>query len=177
MDILWAIVLVLILLAGWAVTLLGLPGNWLMVIAAVTYWLFVVSDSPVAIGWPTVAAVIGLATLGELVEFAAAAAGAGKAGGSKRGAVLALVGSLCGGLLGLFVGLPIPVVGQVIAALLFASLGALLGATLGEQWKGRTIDDSLRVGRAAFWGRLLGTLGKFMCGGVMIVAVILGLAF
>jgi uncharacterized protein YqgC (DUF456 family) len=174
-DILWAIVLIVILLACWTVTLFGLPGNWLMVIVVGVYWFFVTADSSLAIGWPVVAATVALAALGELVEFAAAAAGAGKAGGSKRAAVLALVGSLLGGVFGLFVGLPIPVVGQVVAALLFASFGALCGALLGEQWKGRTIDASLRVGWAAFWGRLLGTLGKLMCGGVMIVVVILGL--
>lgn len=176
MGILWAILLVVILLACWAVTLFGLPGNWLMVIATVVYWFLFTGNSSLAIGWPVVAAAAALAALGELIEFVAAAAGAGKAGGSKRAAALALVGSLLGGVVGLVVGLPIPVVGQVVAALLFASLGALCGAMLGEKWKGRTIDASLRVGWAAFWGRLLGTLGKMMCGGVLIVVVILGLA-
>jgi uncharacterized protein YqgC (DUF456 family) len=117
-------------------------------------------------------ALLVLAALGELVEFAAGAVGAAKAGGSRRGAALALVGSLMGGLFGLFVALPVPLVGPIIGALLFGGLGALGGAVLGEQWKGRDLDESLRIGHAAFWGRLFGTLGKVLAGAVMIAVLL-----
>jgi len=82
--------------------------------------------------------------------------------------VLALAGSLAGGFFGLAVGVPVPVIGSVVGALLFGGLGALAGAVAGERWKGRTLDDSLRVGEAAFWSRLLGTLGKTLAGALMI---------
>ena len=81
---------------------------------------------------------------------------------------LPIVGSLAGGILGVAVGLPIPVVGSVIAALLFAALGALLGGIVGERWHGQNWTDSLKVGHAAFWGRLTGTLGKVLVGFVMV---------
>ena len=68
---------------------------------------------------------------------------------------------------GLFVGVPIPVVGSVVGAVLFAGLGALLGAMLGELAAGRSLATSWKVGRAAFWGRLLGTLAKALIGAVM----------
>ena len=61
---------------------------------------------------------------------------------------------------------------SVVAALLGASLGAMAGAVAGERWKGRTLDESMEVGNAAFWGRLLGTMGKTLLGGVMIAWVI-----
>ena len=116
-----------------------------------------------------------LAALGELLEFLAGALGVTKAGGSRRGAILALVGSLAGGIVGLFVGLPIPVVGPIVGAMLLAGAGAFAGAVLGEQWKGRSFDDSWRIGKAAFWGRLLGTVVKTAIGAVMVGATIVAL--
>ena len=57
-----------------------------------------------------------------------------------------------------------------------AAIGAnLLGALVGEQWKGRGMDESLQVGWAAFWGRLLGTIGKLLCGTLMIVVILAAL--
>jgi hypothetical protein len=82
-----------------------------------------------------------------------------------------LGGSIIGGVAGIFLGAPIPVVGSVIAALLLAGLGALLGAMLGESWKGRDLEVSWKIGKAAFWGRLFGTLGKVLVGCVMVVVV------
>ena len=98
-----------------------------------------------------------------------------KAGGSRRAAIPALLGSLAGGIVGLFVGLPIPIVGPIIGAVLLAGVGAFAGAVLGEQWKGRSFDDSWRVGKAAFWGRLLGTLAKTAIGAVMVGTTIAAL--
>ena len=172
MEIVWAIVLVLVLAVCWASSLVGLPGNWAMILAATVYWWFMPADTRVAFHWGVLVAMVVLAAIGELVEFAAGALGATKAGGSRRGAALALVGSIVGGLLGAIVGVPIPVVGPIVAALLFASLGAMAGAMLGEHWKGRTMEEGFQVGQAAFWGRLFGTLGKMMFGAVMLVVVV-----
>jgi len=174
-EILWALVLIVVLFLCWAINLFGLPGNWAMIAAAAIYWYFMPPDGRVSFHGGVLVAIIALALLGEIVEFVAGAAGATKAGGSKRGAALALVGSMVGGLMGVFVGAPIPMIGQIAAALLFASLGAMAGAMLGEYWKGRTAEEGLKVGQAAFWGRLLGTLGKLACGAVMLVVVIVAL--
>ena len=130
----------------------------------------------VAFHWWVLIALLVLATLGEIIEFAAGAFGATSAGGSKRGAVLALLGSIGGGVLGVLVGVPIPVIGQIMAALLFACVGAMAGAMLGEHWKGRTLEEGVQVGQAAFFGRLFGTLGKLMCGAVMLVVVVVAVA-
>ncbi len=176
MEVIWAVVLVLILLAFWIANLVGLPGNWLMLVAVVVYWSFVPMHVRLHFHWGVLVVLAVAALAGEVVEFAASAMGASKAGGSKRSAALALAGSLVGAIAGLFIGLPIPVLGQIAGALLLGGLGAMGGAMLGEHWKGRTPEEGLKVGQAAFWGRLWGTLGKLACGGVMLVVVLIALA-
>lgn len=175
MSIFWAALLLIALAACWVLTLLGMPGNWLMVAAAAGYVLLVPAESPAAIGWTTVVVLIVLASVGELLEFLAGALGVAKAGGSRRGAVLALAGSLAGGVVGLFVGLPIPVVGSLLGAVLLAGAGAFVGAVLGERWRGRQLGESLKIGEAAFWGRLLGTVAKSAVGAVMVAVVLIAL--
>jgi len=167
MTSLWALLFVVAVLVFWSLNLIGLPGNWLIVAAALVYaWL---TSGPEVGGmrWPIVAVVAGLAVLGEVVELGASASGVKRVGGTRRGAVLALVGAVVGAMTGLFVGVPIPIIGSVIAALLFAGLGALLGAMFGELAAGRSLATSWTVGRAAFLGRLLGALAKALIGAVM----------
>lgn len=172
MGVLWAILLVLVLAAGWALNLFGLPGNWLNVAAVVCYaWLFPAGQR-LSVSWWVVSAVLLLAVAGEVLELVAGAAGARRVGGSRRGAVLALAGSVAGSLIGAAIGLPIPIIGSLAAIVLGAALGALGGAMLGESWKGRHLDHGWQVGQAAFWGRLLGT-GSKLAIGAAIVAVVL----
>jgi hypothetical protein len=175
MSVLWAALLILAAIVLWALNFFSLPGNWLLLAAAVLYAYLIPDETRTDISWWTVGGLLVLALLGELIEFAAGALGAAKAGASRRGAVLALGGSLLGGVFGLFVALPIPVIGPIVGALLFGSLGALGGAVLGEQWKGKDLDESIRVGHAAFWGRLFGTLGKVLAGAVMIAVILVTL--
>ena len=56
---------------GWAMTLLGLPGNWLMVVAAGLYaWLGPVSGGA-NLSWTLVLIAALIAGVGELAELAA----------------------------------------------------------------------------------------------------------
>jgi uncharacterized protein YqgC (DUF456 family) len=175
MSIFWACLLSVVLLVGWCLNVFGLPGNWMNVAAAACYAYLLPADERVSISWWVVGAVLLLAILGELVETLAGAAGASRAGGSWRGAALGILGSFVGGVVGAIVGLPIPIVGPIIAVLIFASAGALAGAMLGERWKGRDWETTWRVGHAAFWGRLLGTVGKVCIGSVIVVVVLAAL--
>ena len=134
-------------------------------------WL-VPKSSAVTLGWGTVIVLLVLASIGELLEFLAGALGVAGAKGSKRSAVLAVVFSIVGSFLGLAVGAPVPVVGPLVAIILFSGIGALVGAMLGEFWKGRGDDEALRVGRAAFWGRILGTVSKILVGSMMVAIAI-----
>lgn len=171
--ILSAVLLVAVSFVCWALNVIGLPGNWLVVTLAALYAYFMPDERRLDISLATVVGLVALAALGEVIEFLAGALGASKAGGSKRGAALALVGSLLGGIIGVFV--PIPVVGQILGPIVCASIGALVGAVLGEQWKGRDFDTSMNIGHAAFWGRLLGTLGKILVGCLMLVLILVSL--
>lgn len=175
MSIVWATLLILILLVCWAVTWLGLPGNWLMLLVSAIYAWAGPSDSRVGMGTLPVIGLFFLAASGEVLEMAAAAFGTKKVGGSRRSAVLALIGSVGGGIVGVTVGLPIPFVGVVVAAVLFAGLGAMIGAMLGESWKGEAMDKSWHVGKAAFWGRMAGTLAKAGVGLLMICVALASL--
>jgi uncharacterized protein YqgC (DUF456 family) len=174
-SVLWAVVLLAVLVCCWLLTVIGMPGNWLMVICAGLYaWLAPV-EAPATLGWLALGLLVGLAVLGEIGELVASAVGVAKKGGSRRAAVLALVGSMVGGVLGVIAGAPIPVLGSLVGALLFAGLGAMGGAVIGELWAGRSQQQALSVGQAAFWGRLLGTLSKVLMGGVMIAVTIAAL--
>lgn len=162
------LLLLITLAAGWCLTMLSMPGNWLIVAAAALFaWL--APPESYDISWQVVALLIGLAVTAELLELAASALGAKRAGGSRRGAMLAIAGSVVGALVGAGVGVPIPIIGSLVAAILFAGIGALAGAMLGETWKGRTLAESWKVGQSAFWGRLLGALAKTGIATAMVV--------
>jgi uncharacterized protein YqgC (DUF456 family) len=156
----------------WVATVLGLPGNWLLVIAATAIAWFVPTDLTCHVSWLGVGVLVALATVGELIEFIAGAIGVGKTGGSKRAAALALAGSLIGAMVGFVLGLPIPVVGGLVGSLLFSGLGAAVGAIIGQRWFDKNWDKTMKVGIGAFWGRLLGTLGKAICGALMVIVLL-----
>lgn len=158
--------LTLLGITGWGMNVLGMPGNWVIVALGVGCFFLTSEGKAAHVGGLSLGLMIGVALLGEVLEFAASAMGASRLGASKRATALAIVGSIGGAIVGLFVGgiIPIPIVGSVIGSLLLGGLGAAAGAVGGERWAGKTWDDSMQVGHAAFWGRLLGTIGKAVCG-------------
>ena len=156
----------------WIGTLLGLPGNWGLVILAVVLAYFAPETMHIDIHIATVAMLTFMAISGEIAEFAAGAAGVNQLGGSRRGAALAVVGSIVGSITGMVVGVPIPIVGSLVAALLFGGVGAFVGAVAGERWAGREWDASIQIGWGAVWGKLLGTLLKTICGTAMMALLI-----
>jgi hypothetical protein len=177
LTVFFALLLILILLACLALTLFGLPGNWLIVVATVVYACLKPTGSTAAIGWRPIVILVVIAALGEIVELSAATVGTAKAGGSRRGAALALVCSIVGAIIGMFVGIPVPLMGSILGALLFAGVGALAGAIAGERWAGKDWGTSWRIGKAAFRGRLAGTLAKMSLGGLMVLVVIVALVW
>jgi len=148
--------------------LAALPGNWLILVGSGLFAWLVKMDGH-GISWTIVGVLLLMAILGELVEFFAATAGVAKYGASRRAMALSVVGSIVGSIMGAICGVPIPIIGSAVAAMLGGAIGAFAGAALGEDWKGREFDDSLQVGVAAFWGRILGTTGKVVLGAIMVV--------
>ncbi|MCP4193210.1 MAG: DUF456 domain-containing protein [Planctomycetaceae bacterium] len=164
-----AVLLTIANLSSWCLTLLTLPGNWLIVgFTAFFAWLFP-ADSGNGISWTTVGILIVLAVAGEIIEAVTGAAGAAKQGGSRRSVILSVGGAVIGSLGGAIIGLPIPIVGSAIAAIFGGSIGAFAGALAGESWKGRSLEHGIAIGQAAFIGRILGTVGKLAVGVIMVV--------
>jgi uncharacterized protein YqgC (DUF456 family) len=152
--------------------LVTLPGNWLILGGAALFaWLLPVDDGR-GVSWTMVIILAVLAAIGEVIEFAAGAAGAAKQGASRRAIALSMVGAILGSVAGVMVGTPlIPVIGSLVMAILGGAAGAFGGAYLGEAWKGRDEPARTAAGRGAFIGRIWGTVGKFAVGAVMLAVV------
>ena len=164
LDITIAILLSLIAIGAWLANILGLPGNWVIVATALGCAWWVPETRFWNVNWYIAATILAVALIGEALEFAASAVGTSRLGGSKRGVVLSILGSITGAIVGLSLGTVVPIVGNVIASLLLGASGAFAGAILGERWAGKDWNASIEIGGAAFWGRLLGTVGKAVCG-------------
>jgi uncharacterized protein YqgC (DUF456 family) len=162
----YATILTLFNLVFLVAVLFNLPGTWLMVLfaAGMEWWL----PGESLFSWTVLYAVAALALLGELLEFVFSAAGSRQAGGSKRGAAIAIVGGVVGAVLG--TALPVPVAGTLIGA----SIGAFSGSLLGDLWAGRPLFHSVDAGRGAAVGRFFGTVSKLAIGAAMVL--ILGVA-
>jgi hypothetical protein len=162
----WAALVPVLNVLWLALTLLGLPGNWLMIATAgIVAWL---TPGPPSYHWATLALVVLLAGIGELIELLAGAAGSKTAGGTRRGAIGALIGGILGAVLGTFL-LPVPLFGTVVGA----AVGAFAGATLGELSGSMTAREALRSGRGAAIGHVTGIASKFVlgCGVWLLLAV------
>ncbi len=167
MDVLWQVSLVILCVAGVVLTVVRLPGTWLVVAAtAACSWHF----DWLRPSWRIVIALLVMAILAEGIEMMASLITARKAGASKR----ALWYALAGGFFGMFLfTIPLPIIGTVIGG----ALGCFCGAMIGEM----TVQDDLRkgakVGLFAAVGQVLGTLAKTMIAlvmaGIAVCAIVL----
>ncbi|MFW6337015.1 MAG: DUF456 domain-containing protein [Phycisphaeraceae bacterium] len=160
---LWALGLAIWNLGMLLLTLIGMPGNWLMILfaALVTWWV----DPPFIGKWTFVAVVL-IAGLGELIELLAGAMGSKIGGGGKWSSLAALVGGIGGAILGTIL-IPIPVLGTILGA----AIGAFTGSAGVELYTGKTRGDAFRAGRGAAIGHVTGNASKFALGGVVWVVL------
>ena len=56
--------------------------------------------------------------------------------------------------------IPLPVAGPILGALIGSSFGAMAGAVIGEWGSQKKPEQILKIGQAAFIGRLVGSLAK-----------------
>ena len=159
MDALAVAIFAAAILAGLLLIPLGLPGLWVMVGGILAYgWLTAFRTVSVA----TIAVVLGLAFLGEIIENLIGFRYAKRYGGSTRSGW----GALLGGLVGAVVGVPVPVIGSVIGAF----LGSFLGAALFEYSYSRHAGVATRAGWGAVVGRAAGAAVKIALG--LMIAVV-----
>jgi uncharacterized protein YqgC (DUF456 family) len=157
------LLLLAVQLAGLFIVILGLPGLWVMVLAAALYaW----GTHGAHVGGKGLVFLVVVAAAAEVVEFIAGAGGAKKAGASKAGVWGAIVGALLGGFFLTFI--PIPIVSTIIGV----CLGAFLGAIAGELLAGREVVHSVNVGVGAAKGRFLGMMAKLSFGVLILVSTL-----
>ncbi|MDR1947741.1 MAG: DUF456 domain-containing protein [Desulfovibrio sp.] len=140
--------------------LLTLPANWIMVFL-VFVWRVAVPQ-PGAMDMVYFVSLIGLALVGEVVEFFAQAWGTKKYGSSNTGLIGGIIGAIAG---------------AVVCAPFFLGLGALGGA-LGGAWcgcflfeiiRGRTPGEAGKAAKGALVGRFFGIFIKCGIGAAMLV--------
>ncbi len=154
------LLLLITCLASFASLLIGLPGTFLIVGAALMYgW----ATGFATVHWSTVGWLFLLAVLGEAVEFLAAARAVG-----DRPSRRVMAGALVGGVVGGLVGMPF-LFG--VGALLGALAGAFSGAALAVVSEGGTLGAAFSTGLAALRGRLSGFVLKAAVAAVMLVVL------
>jgi uncharacterized protein YqgC (DUF456 family) len=160
------IALVTLALAGVALAAFTLPGSWIILASAIGYDCYFGWQR---FGWKWLVALGAIALAAEIVELAASAVVAGKAGASRRAAV----GSLLGGFAGmLLLSVPIPVIGTILGGF----IGCFIGALAGEMTLRDDLRSGVRVGLFATLGRLLGMMVKISAA-MAIAGAVISLAF
>jgi uncharacterized protein YqgC (DUF456 family) len=140
----------------------SLPANWMLIALAAAWKYMSAPANKMSLGF--FALLIGLAVLGELLEFGLLALKAKKYGSSNSGLFAGLVGA---------------VIGAIMCAPFLFGLGALLGALAGA-WLGCCLMELVRGGghekavqaaTGALVGRFLGTVCKCGIGAVILTCI------
>lgn len=155
---LWAFALVVASLLVYV----GLGGTFVLVGLALAHAVVTGFDP---IGWPLLLILLGIALLGELVEFLLGTFYVLRKGAGGGAAVGGFLGGLVGALVGQAV---VPVIGAVLGS--FA--GGFAGSVLGELRRQRRLQPSLRAGIHAFIGRSLAMLVKHTLALVMVFLIL-----
>ncbi len=152
---------IFVAVAGLISHVFGLPGNFIILADSLLFgWYDGFNEVSVKI----LIILLGLALLGELVEFIVGILGAKKYKSSNK----AIVGSIVFGIIGGILGIPFFLgIGAVIGAF----IGAFVGAFLVEFFLEKKVDRAMKSGWGAFVGRLAGTFFKGAIGIAMIVIV------
>ena len=159
MDLLAISILAAAALIGLCLIPLGLPGLWVMVAGILAYgWL----TGFRSVGVATIAIVLGLAFLGEIMDQWLGFHYAKRYGGSTRSGW----GALIGGIIGTMIGVPIAIIGSVIGAF----LGSFAGGALFEFTYSRHAGVATRAGWGALVGRAAAAAVKIALG--LVIAVI-----
>ena len=155
------LILLALLVVGLGITIMTLPGLWLMLAATAgyawgTHWRF--------IGWKTLLLVAVITIVAEIIETTSASSGARRAGAGRRGAWGALIGGIIGGI---FLTIPLFLIGTLIGV----CIGTFVGAMIAELTAGQEVGRSAIIGASAAGGRLKGTILKLGFGCVIFAVV------
>lgn len=150
-----AIIMGLIAPLAVLLTLVALPGTWIILLTALVLELF----WPDLFSWYTLVAALLICILAEVAEFLSSAAGAAATKASKR----AVWASIAGGLIGAILATIFLPFLPILATILGGAVGAGIAAALAENTLKPDLRRSLSlysVGRGAALGRLSSTIVK-----------------
>lgn len=156
-------------------TVMQLPGIWLMLVLAIGVQLADVAwvhGAEADVGWWAIGIGVALAIIAEIFEGVAGAAGAKVGGGSRRAMWGGFIGGVVGAILGTVL-IPIPVLGTFIGAIAGAFAGALLGEVTGKNKRG--VAASIKPAAGAAAGRAVGTVVKIAMGVAIWLILVAGL--
>lgn len=159
MELLFPTLFLIVLAFVLLLNILTLPANWIM-LGLIALWRFA---TPYSDGMTLFFFVllVGLAVLGEVVEYVTQIWGSKKYGSSTSGMWAGVLGALVGALAGmpLLFGL---------GALIGALVGAWGGSYLMERYNGRSDAEARQAAKGALVGRFLGIVVKCAIGAMMI---------
>ena len=149
-DLTLILALGLVAAVGLGLSILQLPGVWLILAAGIAYdWYFDWSR----ITWWWLGILIGVAIASEIFDAFAGAYAASKAGASKQ----ASIGAFLGGFIGMILfSIPIPIIGTIVGGL----LGCFAGALIGEMSVRDDVGAGTKIGAFAVMGRIVGLVAK-----------------
>ncbi|MBS0187508.1 MAG: DUF456 family protein [Planctomycetes bacterium] len=152
-------------LIGLVLSLLTLPGIWLPIVVALLFqWV-----RPDTFPWSAIGVACAVGILAELLELVASAAGAARAGGTKRAAAGAIVGTVVGAVAGSLI--PLFPISTILGAVAGAGIGAGLmdRSRVGRSWK-----ESANVATGAAAARGIAIVLKGVFGAIIALVLIVG---
>ncbi len=158
----WFVVWALLLITASLFVYLGLGGSFIVLGMAVVHALVTGFDP---LTWQWLLILLGLALLGELIEFVIGTFYVAQKGATKLGVFAAFAGGLIGAFMGN--GL-VPVVGAVVGSF----IGAFTGAVLGEYHQNEQLEPSMRIGAHALLGRIMAIVVKHVIAVVMVFQIL-----
>lgn len=159
------IVMLVVLLAGFLLTVIGLPGNWLIFFAALGYGFYYDFTGFTS---RLLLLLLGLVLAGEFVEFIAGALGARKQKASTLATIAAFIGGIAGAVAGTAI---LPVIGSLLGA--FG--GAFAASYLAEYLITGNLDQSHRVAKSVLAGQIAGMAVKMAVAIAMAVTIVVNL--
>lgn len=159
------ILLIIVLLCSISLTMIGLPGNLIVLLAALAYGYW---EGFHYFSMTFLLILLGAFIIGETAEFISGALGATREKASGWTVVAAVFGAIMGAILGTFI---IPLIGSFLGAM----AGAFAASYGAEYFITRDADKAKRVAQSVMLGQIVGMIVKFTIGIGMVVAVIANL--
>ncbi|MBP2627110.1 MAG: hypothetical protein H6Q68_1821 [Firmicutes bacterium] len=156
------ILFTILVIGGVIMTMVGLPGNILIVLIGLAYGYY---DGFEHVDYTVLVIIVGVFILSELIESWAGLIGAKKEKASKRAIAAAFVGTMLGGIWGTAI---LPLIGSILGAL----FGAFIITALAEYTKTKNKEQAIRVAIGVLKGQIVGMIVKLTAAIGMAVALI-----